>query len=138
MKRTILTLALAGLFAAPAAAQSVAGISGSVIDVGNGQPIANATILYYKAPYLENGPNQIYTMKSDRHGHFADITLEPGRYIVVARVPNRVVGCAVDDVSQGEVTRIKLEIGHDRIVCVGPRVHPTLVDPNLTADLYRI
>lgn len=132
-------LALAGLLTMPAFADSTgAGLAGRVVDVTTGQPIAHATILYYKAPYLESGENRIYEQKTDRQGFFSDITLEPGRYIVMARVPDKVEGCAVDDVQQGEITHIKIEIGRDHIVCVGPRVHPTTVDPNLTADLYRI
>jgi hypothetical protein len=114
------------------------GLSGQVVDLSTGKPIEHATIVYYKTPYLDNGPNRIMTIKTDRHGFFSDITLEPGRYIVMARVPGKVEGCAVDDVQTGETARVKLEIGRDRIVCSGPRVHPTLIDPNLTADLYRI
>jgi hypothetical protein len=139
MKRLAIMLALASFLGVPAMADSTgAGLAGQVIDITTGQPIAHATILYYKAPYLENGTNRIYEQKTDRHGFFTDITLDPGRYIVMARVPDKVLGCAVDDVQQGEVTRVKIEVGRDRIVCSGPRVHPTTVDPNLTADLYRI
>jgi Carboxypeptidase regulatory-like domain len=115
-----------------------AGLQGQVVDLSTGKPIAHATILYYKTPYLDNGPNRIITMKTDRNGYFTDITLQPGRYIVMARVPGKVEGCAVDDVQTGETARVKLEVGSNEIVCSGPRVHPTLVDPNLTADLYRI
>jgi hypothetical protein len=114
------------------------GLAGTVVDLSTGQPVAHATILYYKTPYLENGPNRIMEVKTDRRGFFSDITLEPGRYVIMARVPDKVLGCAVDDVQQGETARVKIEIGRDRIVCSGPRVHPATVDPNLTADLYRI
>lgn len=114
------------------------GLQGQVVNLSTGKPIAHATVLYYKTPYLDRGPNQIVTMKTDRNGYFTDITLQPGRYIVMARVPGKVQGCAVDDVQSGETARVKLEVGHNQIVCSGPRVHPTLVDPNLTADLYRI
>ena len=139
MKTYAALLAIISLLSVPAFADSTtAGLSGTVVDVTTGQPIEHATILYYKAPYLENGNNRIYETKTDRHGFFSDITLEPGRYILMARVPDRVLGCAVDDVQIGEVARVKIEIGRDRIVCSGPRVHPTSVDPNLTADLYRI
>jgi hypothetical protein len=139
MKRLATMLALAGLLGAPALADpNGAGIAGTVVDLGTGQPVAHATILYYKSPYLENGTNRIYEQKTDRHGFFTDITLDPGRYIIMARVPDKVMGCAVDDVQQGEITRVKIEVGRDSIVCLGPRVHPTIVDPNLTADLYRI
>jgi hypothetical protein len=139
MKTYAALLAIVSLLSVPALADSnTAGLSGTVVDVNSGQPIEHATILYYKTPYLENGTNRIYETKTDRKGFFSDITLEPGRYVIMARVPDRVLGCAVDDVQIGEVTRVKLEIGRDRIVCSGPRVHPTSVDPNLTADLYRI
>ncbi|HMF28804.1 MAG TPA: hypothetical protein VKE42_08535, partial [Candidatus Cybelea sp.] len=71
-------------------------------------------------------------------GFFSDITLQPGRYIIMARFPNKVQGCAVEDVMGGEVARIKIEMGHDSIMCTGPRVHPALVDPNASASIYRI
>ncbi len=71
-------------------------------------------------------------------GFFSDITLEPGRYVVMARVPGKVEGCAVDDVIGGEVAHVKIKIGNDTVMCSGPRVHPALVDPNATADVYRI
>jgi hypothetical protein len=139
MKRLATMLALAGLLGAPALADTNGGgIAGRVVDITSGQPIAHATILYYRSPYLENGTNRIYEQKTDRHGFFTDITLDPGRYIIMARVPDKVLGCAVDDVQQGEITHVKIEIGRNEIVCSGPRVHPTIVDPNLTADLYRI
>ena len=139
MKTYAALLAIMTLLSAPAVADSTtAGLSGTVVDVNTGRPIEHATVLYYKSPYLENGTNRIYEAKTDKHGFFSDITLEPGRYIIMARVPDRMLGCAVDDVQIGEVARVKLEIGRDRIVCSGPRVHPTSVDPNLTADLYRI
>jgi len=139
MKRLVTMLALAGLLGSPAVADTAqAGLSGTVVDIATHQPIPNATVFYYKAPYLENGANRIFKLTTDRHGFFSDITLEPGRYIVMARVPGQVLGCAVDDVQQGEITRVKIEIGRSSIVCSGPRVHPTQIDPNVTADVYRI
>jgi hypothetical protein len=139
MKTIAALLTLMTLLIAPAFADnSTGGLAGTVVDLSTGQPIEHATILYYKTPYLENGPNRINEIKTDRHGFFSDITLEPGRYVIMARVPDKVLGCAVDDVQQGETARVKIEIGRDRIVCSGPRVHPTVIDPNLTADLYRI
>ncbi|MEO6835887.1 MAG: carboxypeptidase-like regulatory domain-containing protein [Candidatus Tumulicola sp.] len=137
MKRFAGMLALAGLLAAPAIADQFAGISGHVTNVKTGQPIERATITYYRAPYIEN-VTVLKRLETDRHGYFSDITLEPGRYIVMAEVPGKVLGCAVDDVMNGEIARIKIELGRDTIVCSGPRVHPTLVDPNATADVYRI
>lgn len=139
MKRLAAMLALVSFLAVPALAdQTGGGIAGTVTNIATGQPIQNATILYYKAPYLENGPNQIHKLQTNSKGYFSDITLEPGRYIIMARVPDKVLGCAVDDVMGGEISHVKIEIGRDRIVCSGPRVHPTLIDPNATASLYRI
>ena len=137
MRQLAALLTFLSLLAAPALADN-GGLSGQVVDLSTGKPIEHATILYYKTPYLDNGPNRIMTVKTDRHGFFSDITLEPGRYVLMARVPGKVEGCAVDDVQNGEISRIRIEIGRDAIVCSGPRVHPTLIDPNATADVYRI
>jgi hypothetical protein len=138
MKLLGTVLALASLIAIPAFADETSGgIAGYVVDMKSGQPIDRAQIMYYRAPFVENGTT-IRKLETDRHGFFRDITLEPGRYIVMAQVPGRVLGCAVDDVQNGEISRIRIEIGRDVIVCSGPRVHPTLIDPNATADVYRI
>jgi hypothetical protein len=138
MKPITILLALAGSLALPALADQPGGISGTVVDAKTGQPIPHATLYYYRAPYLEQGPNHIMTLRANGHGAFNDITLEPGRYIIMARFPGKVEGCAVDDVMGGEVARMRIEIGHNAIMCSGPRVHPALVDPNATADVYRI
>ncbi len=131
-------LALAGSFAATALADQPGGISGSVVDAKTGQPVAHAKLYYYRAPYHENGPNHIMALDTNARGFFSDVTLDPGRYVVMARFPGKVEGCAVDDVVGGEVAHLRIEIGHDAIMCSGPRVHPALVDPNATADVYRI
>jgi Carboxypeptidase regulatory-like domain len=138
MKQIAIVLALAGSLAAPLMADELGGISGTVVDAKSGQPIAHATLYYYRTPYLEHGPNHIMTLQTNSRGAFNDITLDPGRYIIMARFPGKVEGCAVDDVMGGEIARMKIEIGHDAIVCTGPRVHPALVNPNATADVYRI
>jgi len=138
MKYLTIMLALAAAVAAAARADEPGGISGYVVDTKSGRPIAQATLYYYRSPYLEHGPNRIMTLQSNGRGFFSDVTLEPGRYVIMARFPNKVEGCAVDDVIGGEVSRIKVEMGHDSIMCSGPRVHPALVDPNAGADVYRI
>jgi hypothetical protein len=138
MKQIAIMLALAGSFAIPALGDQLGGISGTVVDAHTGQPMAGATLYYYRAPYLENGANHIMQLKTNGRGFFSDITLEPGRYVIMARLPGKVEGCAVDDVMGGEVARMRIEIGHSSIMCSGPRVHPSLVDPNATASLYRI
>ncbi len=138
MKQIGITLALAAALLAPAAGDEPGGIAGTVVDAKTGQPIARAQLYYYRAPYLENAPNRMMTMETNARGFFSDITLEPGRYIVMARLLGKVEGCAVDDVIGGEVTRLRLEIGRDAIMCSGPRFHPELIDPNATSDVYHI
>jgi hypothetical protein len=138
MKQVTTMLALAGMLWAPALGAQPGGISGTVVDAKTGQPMAHATLYYYRSPYLEKGPNHVATLQTNGRGFFSYVTLEPGRYVVMARFPGKVEGCAIDDVMAGEVTRMRVEIGHDGIMCSGPRVHSALVDPNATADVYRI
>jgi len=138
MKTLAIMLALAGSLGSAALADEPAGLSGTVVDYKTGQPVPNATLYYYKAPYLEKGPNRIMTLRTNSHGFFSDLTLQPGRYVVMARFPNKVEGCTVEDVMGGEVARVKIEMGHNSIMCTGPRVHPALVDPNASASVYRI
>lgn len=138
MKYLAIFLALAGILSLPALAEQNGGIAGTVVDAKTGQPIANATLYYYKAPYLEHGPNQIKMLETNSRGFFADITLTPGRYVVMARFPNKVEGCGVDDVVGGETTRMRLVIGRDALMCSGPHIHTMTLDPNATADIYRI
>lgn len=138
MNRLPIVLALAAALIAPAFADELGGISGTVVDAKTGQAMPNVTLYYYRAPYSEKGYNRIMTMRTNNRGFFDDVTLEPGRYVVMARFPGKVQGCALDDVIGGEVTHLKLQIGHDALMCSGPRVHPALVDPSATASVYRI
>jgi hypothetical protein len=138
MKQIAIVLALAGALVTPAFADEPGGISGLVVDAKTGQPMAHAQLYYYRAPYLENGPNHVMALETNSRGFFSDITLEPGRYVVMARIAGKVQGCGVDDVMGGEVARLRIELGQRNMMCSGPRVHPALVDPNATASVYRI
>jgi hypothetical protein len=138
MKQIAIVLALAGSLGAFALADELGGISGTVVDAQTGQPMPHATLYYYRSPYNEKGPNRLMTLQTNNHGFFSDVTLDPGRYVIMARIPGKVEGCAVDDVIGGEVTRMKITIGHNAIMCSGPRVHSALVDPNAGASVYRI
>ena len=137
MKTFITMLTLASLVAAPVMADELGGISGTAIDARSGQPLAHATLYYYRAPYRDNA-TRIMKLETNGRGFFSDVTLEPGRYVIMARYPNKVEGCAVDDVIGAETMRMKLTIGHNSIMCSGPRVHPALIDPNAGASVYRI
>jgi hypothetical protein len=138
MKHIAIVRALAGSLGTLALADELGGISGTVVDAHTGQPMSHATLYYYRSPYHENGANRIMTLQTNGRGFFSDVTLDPGRYVIMARLPGKVEGCAVDDVIGGEVSRMKIEIGHDAIMCSGPRVHSALVDPNAGASVYRI
>jgi hypothetical protein len=138
MKHIVIMLALVGSMIVPAIADQLGGLSGTVVDAKTGQPLAHAQLYYYRSPYLENGPNHIMQLKTNDRGFFNDITLEPGRYIIMARLAGKVQGCAVDDVMGGEVSRLRIELGRTAMMCSGPRVHPALVDPNASASIYRI
>ena len=107
MKQLATMLALAGMLWAPALGAQPGGISGTVVDAKTGQPMAHATLYYYRSPYLEKGPNHVATLQTNGRGFFSDVTLEPGRYVVMARFPGKVEGCAIDDVMAGEVTRMR-------------------------------
>jgi hypothetical protein len=137
MRSFAIVLALASLVAAPVLADELGGIAGTAIDAKTGQPLAHATLYYYRAPYVENA-TRIMKIETNGRGFFSDVTLQPGRYVIMARYPNKVEGCAVDDVIGGETTRMKLTIGRDAIMCTGPRVHAALIDPNAGASVYRI
>jgi len=138
MKRLAIVLAAVAACIAPAFADEPGGIAGTVVDAKTGQAMPNVTLYYYRAPYNEKGYNRIMTMRTNGRGFFNDVTLEPGRYVVMARFPGKVQGCALDDVMGGEISHLKIQIGHDSVMCSGPRVHPALVDPNATASVYRI
>jgi hypothetical protein len=138
MRNLGIMLALAGMLCAAALGDEPAGIAGTVVDASTGAPVAHSKLYYYRAPYLENGANRIFELKTNARGFFSDITLTPGRYIIMARLPGKVEGCAVDDVMGGEVAHLRIEIGQTAVMCSGPRVHPALVDANATADVYRI
>ena len=105
-----------------------------MVDVNTGHTLSNVPITITK---VESTPRS-WNTKTNAKGQFANITLEPGRYIVVASFPGMTIGCAVDDVFSGQTLRMKIGVGHKDIMCSGPRVHPALVDPSATADVYRI
>jgi hypothetical protein len=134
MKRIIIALAIAGLMGATALADQTGGIVGSVVNTTTGQTIANVPISITR---VETSA-RTWNTKTNARGTFSDITLEPGRYLVVATFPGELLGCTIDDVYGGEVVHLKIGIGGTQLTCNGPRAHPSLVDPSATADVYRI
>jgi hypothetical protein len=134
MKEAIIALALAGFMATAALADQTGGIVGSVVDASTGKPLANVPVGITR---VESTP-RTWNTKTNAKGTFSDITLEPGRYLVVATLPGATLGCAIDDVFGGQVVHLKIGVGGTGVSCTGPRVHPALVDPSAAADVYRI
>lgn len=135
MKNSIIALAIFGLMAAPAAAANTGGIVGTVVDSSTGKALSSVPISITR---VESSPRS-WTTKTNAQGTFSNITLEPGQYIVVATFPGVTLGCAVDDVFEGQVVRMKiLASARPQLTCSGPRVHPALVDASATADVYRM
>lgn len=134
----LLALASLGLMNPALANSSWAGISGHVIDLRSGHPIADARVLLYRSTSVTNDRYQVMYLRTNGNGFYSKMPLEPGRYVVMVRVPGRTDGCAVDDLIGGEVARVNVRVGYDRLTCSGPRIHPGMVNPNGGGDLYII
>lgn len=134
MQRFLSILAFGFLTLATALPAVAAGVAGTVVDAHTGRPLAGVPVTIRS---WESHP-RVWRERTARDGSFANITLPPGRYLVVARVPGRTLGCAVDDAFSGEVAHVRIGVGGAAIMCSGPRVQPAIVDPNETADVYRV
>ena len=77
------------------------------------------------------------TLTTDRNGFFADITLPPGRYGLEANAGDGTYLCGEVIVLLGEVSRINIHSGYTGLFHCWPH-WAGMVDPNQTADLYRI
>ena len=137
MKKIATMLGLLAAMALPAVAADTGGVAGYVVDLASGQPISNAAVAIYRLPLDTNAP-VLHSAVTDRHGFFANIHVEPGRYLVTANIANRTSSCTIDDVFPGQTVRMKIEIGADGQRCLGPKVHSAVVNPSETADVYRI
>jgi hypothetical protein len=134
MKYLIAALALAGLMGATALADASGGIVGSVVDTTTGKSLSNVPITITR---VESSPRS-WNTKTNGKGSFTQLSLEPGRYLVVATLPGQTIGCALDDIFTGETIHLKIGIAGSKLVCAGPRAHPALVDPSAVSDVYRI
>lgn len=105
-------------------------------DLQSGRPIANASVLLYRVTGVENWRYHVMRLTANARGFFAKLPLEPGRYVVMARVAGRTDGCAVEDVIGGEMSRVNVKVGYPALTCSGPRYHPAVVNPNSGGDLY--
>jgi Carboxypeptidase regulatory-like domain len=134
MKYLIAALALAGLMGTTALADASGGIVGSVVDTTTGKSLSNVPITITR---VESSPRS-WTTKTNGKGSFAQLSLEPGRYLVVATLPGQTIGCALDDIFTGETIHLKIGIAGSHLICAAPRAHPALVDPSAVSDVYRV
>ena len=112
------------------------GLAGYVVD-SSGSVVPGERVFYYRLPYVENS-TAVAELQANSHGYFGDITLAPGRYVLEASVGSQRAGCTIEDVFSGEVSRVRITLGHAGTACSGPRPSASLVDGNATADVYRI
>jgi hypothetical protein len=125
----------------PGASRAVAadggGLAGYVVDASTGRIVPGERVFYYRLPYVENS-TVVAELQANARGYFGDITLTPGRYVLEAGAGSRRYGCTIEDVFSGEVSRVRITLGHAGAACSGPRPSASLVDGNATADVYRI
>ena len=135
MKHVLAAIALFALGTVSALANPPGGISGHVVRAVNGHAIVDVPVFIYKMPVRE-GDKPVSTMRTDKNGFFADVALPFGSYLVATRLGTHIVGCTVDAVYDGFMTRMKVAVGNRDGQCSGPRVRSALVNPQLTADVY--
>ncbi len=131
--RTLAFLAALLGAASPAAAGTPGGIAGYVVDAA-GRPLAGVEMVLVS-------PVATRILQADRHGFFADVTLEAGTYFVCRGGPHVQGGAAPVRVFDGEVTRVRIVARSENgsAACESAASAVTrMVDPNQVGDLYRI
>jgi hypothetical protein len=136
MKHLAFVLTLLGLAAAPSAAAGWGGLSGHVVSVRGNRPVANVEVVLYRVTGVTNGHYRVMRVRTNARGFFSKMPLQPGRYVVLSRIPGVVDGCAVDDVIGSETTRVAVRVGYKTLTCSGPRIDPAMINPNAGGDLY--
>ncbi len=133
MKRMLGLLACAALTALPAFAAN-GGITGRVFDAA-GKPVAGVPVAIFRMP-LHDRAIAVSTLTTDRNGYFANIALQPGRYLVRADIGGTAVACTIDDVFDGWNARMMVRANPNGATCSGPRVHSASINSGITADTY--
>ena len=137
-----IAFAIAAAFMPLAAlADATGGVSGVVIDRSTGKPVAGAAISVYELPAATSDSPamiRVSSLKTDRHGFFSNLSLAPGGYLITATVPRKAAACAVHAVNNGVVRHLQIVVSNDShaAYCGGPYAHQ--IDPDETADVYRI
>jgi hypothetical protein len=136
MKAILGSIALAAMLAVPAlAAYSPGGIDGHIVDAG-GQPVGGAVVGIFRLP-LHRFESAVATVKTNSRGYFSKLPVEPGRYMVMVTNSGYANACAVHDIYNDSVTRVRMTLDAGS-TCAGPRMHTALVNGDLTASVYVI
>ncbi|HEV7180664.1 MAG TPA: carboxypeptidase-like regulatory domain-containing protein [Candidatus Baltobacteraceae bacterium] len=135
MRQLISVLALVAACTLCAAAGEPSGVAGTVLNLDNGTPFVNAAVAIYRLPLREND-TAVASAVSDRHGFFANITLDPGRYLITANVNGMHSSCEFQELYRGVITRVKLELSSTGERCVGKHIRAAVVVPGQSQDVY--
>lgn len=136
MKTILGFLAVLALMVVPAfAITGDGGIAGHVFGP-DGQPVANANVGVFRLP-LHQVDKAVAVTKTDSKGYFMKMPLQPGRYMFDVSLPGNTSACAVHDVVEDTVTNLAFHLSaHSG--CAPVRVHESMVNGNLTSDVYII
>jgi Carboxypeptidase regulatory-like domain len=138
MRALALIAGLLALLAAPAAAQiRPTGVNGFVLSADTKKPLVGAQVAIYHMP-MGTAALAVSTLRTNDRGFFSNITLEPGRYLLMTTADGLQVGCITTDLQSGVVNRIRVEMAKDKEFCIGKSVQSALVVPGQTADVYII
>ncbi len=138
MRALALILGILALAALPALAQNQpTGIDGFVVNADTHKPLAGAQVAIFRMP-LQNAAAAVSTLRTNKHGFFSNVLLEPGRYVVTATANGERTACQTSDIYRGAVARVRIEMSKDHEYCIGKGISSSLVVPGQTADVYII
>lgn len=132
---TVLAAVLAVALPLASAASDSGGISG-ILRTQAGVPLPY-TAIAIEGYGTSDARSVKKTLTTDANGFFVDLTLPEGNYALVAQAENQTFACAQARVNPGIVSRVTMH-GGDRGELRCRLAGNGLVDPNQTADLYRI
>jgi hypothetical protein len=134
MKTIIGFLGVLALTVLPAfAITGDAGVAGHVV-APDGSPVANANVAIFRLP-LHQVDRAVATVSTDNNGYFVKLPLQPGRYMLEVAVPGNTAACGVHDLIDETVTHVTMRL-HANSGCAAVRIHSSMVNGNLTSDVY--
>lgn len=133
MRRTVIVL-LAALLAAPsmARADTTGALNGTISDSASGAPLANVTVVVAS-------PHEREQAKTDQHGSYLFLDLQPGAYTVTAIMMGYNPYSAGVAVRPGRETTLKIVLMKSLRTVVADCFCPQpLMQPGVVADEYRV